>query len=148
MMRFSGALLLAALVISPSIVSAQSAITGNYTFEISGHDPLCNCSTGGVGVASFDSAGNVTGTFTQVHVDPTLTPPARVILSASMTGTYTMNPDGTVKIDLTLPALGNTITLIAGFSANLDRFRFVQTSDSSQPDGLPTDVITGRGERI
>ena len=148
------------------VVHAQQAIdngsvSGAYTFEFEGIDPVSSSARGGVGVANFDGAGNISGSYTRVGRDPVPSPGTgaqTTIETGTFTGTYNVNPDATVTIQFTETgtlnpgnvAVTKTRNLAGGFSGDFKRFKIVDTGESSDPTGndLPGHVDVGRGEKV
>lgn len=148
----------------PSVAHAggvidNSSVSGSYTFEFEGIDPVFSSARGGVGVANFDGAGNISGSYTRVGRDPAPGPSGQTTIeTGTFTGTYNMNPDATVTIQFTETgtlnpgnvAVTKTKNLVGGFSGDFKRFKIVDTGDSSDPTGnsLPGHVSVGRGEKV
>lgn len=86
-------------------VSAQTApsLSGGYGYQatqpISPSNPSPNAA---VGVMTFDGAGKVTANQTFVETDTAAGAAAVKVQTATITGTYTVNPDstGTISLDL------------------------------------------------
>jgi hypothetical protein len=148
----------------PSVAHADgvidnSSVSGAYTFEFEGSDPVFSSARGGVGVANFDGAGNVSGSYTRVGRDPAPGPTGQTTVeTGTFTGTYNVNPDATVTIQFTETGILNpgnvavtkTKNVAGGFSDDFKRFKFVDTGESSDPTGnnLPGHVNVGRGEKV
>jgi hypothetical protein len=64
-----------------------------------------------MGVVTFDGAGNVTGSSTQVQPDPSPNVTTVQVQAGPFAGTYKVNADGTGTI--TLPSGGGTVMTIA-----------------------------------
>ena len=109
-------------------VAAQSPVLkGSYGFLLTQESAGGDMPGALLGVATFDGAGNVTSSLTQVQVDGN--PQATTVQSGQSgqtSGTYTVNPDGTGT--MTFPGNGGTPTTIA----------FVLTDGGSVALVLPT----------
>jgi hypothetical protein len=94
-------------------VAAQSPVLmGSYGFLLTQEFSAGDTPGALLGVATFDGAGNVTSSLTQVQVDGN--PQATTVQtgqSGQTTGTYTVNADGTGT--MTFPQNGGTPTTIA-----------------------------------
>jgi len=117
----------------------NGSVSGSYTIEFEGSDPVINSTQAAVGLANFDGAGNITGSFTNVHRQPVPIPGTTAdttIQTGTFTGTYNVNPDGTATVNFTETVTlnpgnvqgTNTVTLVAGFSGDFKRFK------SSRPE--------------
>jgi hypothetical protein len=73
-----------------------ASLNGSYGFQLNS-SPVPSTS---VGVLKFDGAGNATISYTQVGTSNDFSLKAAPSASATMSGTYTMNPDGTGSIAL------------------------------------------------
>jgi hypothetical protein len=73
-----------------------ASLSGSYGFQLN-TSPLPSSS---VGVLKFDGAGNATITYTQVGTSNDLALKAAPSANATMSGTYTINPDATGTIAL------------------------------------------------
>jgi hypothetical protein len=104
-------------------------LTGSYGFQLN-NSPI---PAGTIGVADFDGAGNVTVSFTSVGVgtDPSQPP----VMSGTLTGTYSTNPDGSGTMNF--PAQ-------SGQSGN-SAFAFVITDSGS---GALLLLTTGTGSNV
>lgn len=81
----------------------NASVKGSYGFLINKWTADVNAGQDGVlGVFHFDGAGNVTGSFTEMH--------AGVLQTGTATGTYTVNSNGTGSINLTVTP-GGTVQL-------------------------------------
>jgi hypothetical protein len=85
-----------------------------------------------VGTQTFDGKGATTTTFTASGNGN--------LFQATLTGTYTVNPDCTGTINLPFPAAGITVTLFFVIDDNLNEFRAIET--------LPGAVVTRIGRRL
>jgi hypothetical protein len=144
----------------------NGSVSGSYTFEFEGSDPNPNFAhIASVGLANFDGVGNISGNFTTVAVQhccitgtTSPTPFQTTIQTGTFTGTYNVNPDGTATVQFVATTTINpdnlvvtsTVNLVAGFSGDFKRFKFVQIGDSSDPRGedLPQVATSGRGEKV
>lgn len=92
------------LLPAPAAAFDVTSISGNYAFQFNKFGTCPNLSVI-VGLFTFDGAGNVSGTFTQYSSNKGGTGPK--VSTGTATGTYTVNSDGTGRINLTSP---NTVT--------------------------------------
>jgi hypothetical protein len=104
--------------VSSGVARAASAgpVQGSFGFQLN-NSPVPAAS---IGVANFDGAGNVAVSYTSVGVgqDPNQPP----VSSGTLTGTYSLNPDGSGTMDL--------------------------VTASSQPAGSFAIVVTDRGSGV
>ena len=118
----------------PRVAAQGPALTGSYGFSGSStvFAPASNTSPiAVVGVLRFDGAGNVTGSETVVQ--PDTTPNATNVQSfpLQLSGTYTLNADGTGTLNLTIQIpnsmpIGVTVSFVITDGGS--GFLFVQTS--------------------
>jgi hypothetical protein len=117
-------------------VAAQSAgLTGSYGVTLTALDtPIVN-----LGVFTFDGAGNVSASFTNVKPDPNPNATTVQVKALQLTGSYTVNADGTGTV--TLPIPGGQDFVIS----------FVITDGGSSlmlvVSGGDPDVVTGTARR-
>lgn len=106
-------------------VASPGPVQGSYGFQF---DSTPNPRSS-LGTINLDGAGNVSVALTQIDVPPSGAQPP--VQSATATGTYTLNPDGTGIVDLT--------------SSGAGILQFVVTDGGSQALLL---TIGGKGSRI
>ena len=117
-------------------VAAQSpTLMGSYGLTLTDlSTPVAN-----LGVLTFDGAGNATASLTNVKPDPGPNATTVQVKPVQLTGTYTVNPDGTGAV--TLPISGSGAFVIS----------FVMTDGGSNlmlaVSGGDPDVVTGTARR-
>ncbi|SRR5216683_2037937 len=144
----------------------NSSVSGSYSFEFQGVNPISvnnlPSEHAAVGVINFDGAGNLTGSFIQVHVQACCMIGATTtstIETGTLRGTYAVNPDGTATMDFMVTATlnpGNVsgtseAKLAAAFSGDFKRAKFIQTFQSDATNDaapLPDSVVSGRAEKL
>lgn len=87
-------------------VAAQSTgPTGSYGITLTDlSTPIVN-----LGVLTFDGAGNATASFTNVKPDPNPNATTVQLRAIQLTGSYTVNADGTGTVTLPVPGSGNFV---------------------------------------
>jgi hypothetical protein len=90
-----------------------SSLNGSYGFQLN-NSPVPN---GTLGVMSFDAAGNVAMSFTSVAVGKDDTSGQAPVSTGTLTGTYSINPDGSGTI--TFPAAAYAFVITDGGSGLL-----------------------------
>jgi len=98
----------ALLLPAPAAAFDSSSISGSYAFQFNKFGTCPNLQTI-VGLFTFDGAGNVSGKFTQYSSNKGGAGPK--VSTGTATGTYTVNPDGTGRINLTSPTVTFAFTI-------------------------------------
>ena len=113
---------------SRRVVAQSPAFMGTYGFTAVAPYAGSNSGTGAIlGVITFDGAGNVSGTSTQVQPDPS--PNATTVQSQRVpfAGTYTVNADGTGTLMLQIPGVGQPVPVSLVVTDGGSGIMFVQT---------------------
>jgi hypothetical protein len=88
------------LLSAPAAAFDNSSISGSYAFQLNKFGTCSNLSVL-VGLFTFDGAGNASGKFTSYSSNKGGAGPK--VSTGTATGTYTVNTDGTGRINLTSP---------------------------------------------
>src|SRR5436305_15327430 len=110
-------LVLALTLLCGSAFSQTPPLSGSYGFGtvVQGFDTGDNNGGAFLGVMTFDGAGGVTGTAT-IQTRDDIGQAAAPAIATTLSGTYTMNPDGTVAATVAFDELGFGTTLTFVFS--------------------------------
>ena len=127
-----------------------ASVMGNYAFSTSFHDPASGQEGNSAGAFVFDGAGNVTGVYSQGSVCAGCGGQSNVD-RAPLTGTYTVNGDGSTTIDICINVSGRQVrSLFQGaFSNKFSNLRFVQTAlgTCGGTSGPPLNATSGTAEK-
>jgi hypothetical protein len=120
-----------------------SAFAGNYVFDITGQDPSGLPDTlASVGLLSVDSSGNLNSTYDDEYLsDTSFTPNAQPFgFTDSFTGTYTLFPLGTGRVDtnssITFATQGQGPELIFYLTGNGNPPLVLDADDNSNSEGF------------
>ena len=120
---------------SGRIQSAQGTMpAGSYGFLLNQWPDSANNPQGVLGIVNLDGAGNLTGSATVVAPGQ-----GGAAISGTLTGTYSINPDGTGTLTVTVEEFGVTLTLAIVVTDGGSGILMLQTAES---DGF-SQVVSG-----
>ena len=126
------------------------SVIGNYAFSTSFHDPLTGQEGASAGSFVFDGAGGVSGVYSQGSRCSGCGGDANVD-RAPLTGTYTVNSDGSTTLDICINVNGTQVRALfqGAFSNKFLDLRFVQTAlgTCGGTSGPPLNVTSGTAEK-